>query len=259
MRDDLDARGLSSRHGRDDLNTHAFSQCFLQLSKIFVLSSYCLNEQLSDGMTSQFSWDYDRTEILADGFVHILGVAMAIAGAAMLINIAAHAGNMLRLAAIAIYLAGLLALFCFSAVYNLWPVSPVKWWLRRLDHSAIYLLIAATYTAFMLPIYGSAATAGVLAAVWSAALAGMAIKLLWPGRFDRTSIARFILQWAGVVFSKSSQLRPHSRRSRCCLSLPAGYSIRLALCSTDGATFAFRMQFGMALSSLPRLVIMQPY
>ena len=109
-------------------------------------------------MTSQFSWDYDRTEILADGFVHILGVAMAIAGAAMLINIAAHAGNMLRLAAIAIYLAGLLALFCFSAVYNLWPVSPVKWWLRRLDHSAIYLLIAATYTAFMLPIYGSAAT-----------------------------------------------------------------------------------------------------
>ena len=91
----------------------------MQLSEIFVLSSYCLNEQLSDGMTSQFSWDYDRTEILADGFVHILGVAMAIAGAAVLINIAAHAGNMLRLAAIAIYLAGLLALFCFSAGYNL--------------------------------------------------------------------------------------------------------------------------------------------
>jgi hemolysin III len=174
-------------------------QCFLQLSEIFVLSSYCLNEQLSDGMTSQFSWDYDRTEILADGFVHILGVAMAIAGAAMLINIAAHAGNMLRLAAIAIYLAGLLALFCFSAVYNLWPVSPVKWWLRRLDHSAIYLLIAATYTAFMLPIYGSAATAGVLAAVWSAALAGMAIKLLWPGRFDRTSIAVYLtMGWSGI-------------------------------------------------------------
>ncbi len=151
-------------------------------------------------MTPQFSWDYDRTEILADSIVHILGVAMAIAGAVALTIIAAHAGNILRLAAVAIYLAGLLAMFCFSAVYNLWPVSPVKWWLRRLDHSAIYLLIAATYTAFMLPITGSAATAGVLAAVWCVALAGMTIKLLWPGRFDRTSIALYLtMGWSGVV------------------------------------------------------------
>jgi len=150
-------------------------------------------------MSSTFSWDYDRTELLADGIVHVLGVIIAVAAAAVLIVIAVHAGNITRLTAVSIYLAGLLAMFLFSAVYNLWPVSPVKWWLRRLDHSAIYLLIAATYTAFMLPMYG-AAPAVTLAAVWSAALAGITIKLLWPGRFDKMSIALYLtMGWSGIL------------------------------------------------------------
>jgi hemolysin III len=145
-----------------------------------------------------FQWDYDRNEILADGIVHVLGIGMAIAGAGLLVVIALHVCNIARLVAVAIYLVGLLAMFFFSAMYNLWPVSQFKWWLRRLDHSAIYLLIAATYTAFMLPVYG-AAPAIVLVIVWAAALAGMTIKLLWPGRFDRMSIAVYLtMGWCGV-------------------------------------------------------------
>jgi hemolysin III len=150
-------------------------------------------------MPSQFSWDYDRSELLADGIVHMLGVIIAIGGAAVLIVIAVHAGDITRLTAVSIYLAGFLSMFLLSAVYNLWPVSPVKWWLRRFDHSAIYLLIAATYTAFMLPMYG-AAPAATLAAVWSAALAGITIKILWPGRFDKMSIALYLtMGWSGVL------------------------------------------------------------
>jgi hemolysin III len=150
-------------------------------------------------MAAQFPWNYDRSEIFADGIVHVLGVIIAIGGAAVLIVIAVHVGNITRLAAVSIYLAGFLAMFLLSAVYNLWPVSPVKWWLRRFDHSAIYLLIAATYTAFMLPMYG-AAPAATLAAVWSAALVGITIKLLWPGRFDKMSIALYLtMGWSGVL------------------------------------------------------------
>jgi hemolysin III len=156
-------------------------------------------QNYASAMTSHITWDYDRSETLADAVVHILSVALAIGGAALLIVIAVHGANAARFAAVAIYLAGLLALFGFSAAYNLWPVSPVKWWLRRLDHSAIYLLIAATYTAFVLPMHG-AAPAMVLATVWAAALAGMAIKLLWPGRFDRTSIALYLVMgWSGLI------------------------------------------------------------
>ena len=149
-------------------------------------------------MASYLSWDYDRGETLADAVVHILGVALAIGGAAVLFVIAVHHGTISQFAAVTIYLAGLLAMFGFSAAYNLWPVSPFKWWLRRLDHSAIYLLIAATYTAFMLPMRG-VTPAIVLAIVWVAALVGMTIKLLWPGRFDRTSIGLYLsIGWSGV-------------------------------------------------------------
>ena len=105
-------------------------------------------------MSLKFTWDYDRSETLADAVIHVLGVAMALAGAAALTVIAVQGGNIAQFLAVAIYLAGLLAMFCFSAAYNLWPVSPFKWWLRRLDHSAIYLLIAGTYTAFILPMHG---------------------------------------------------------------------------------------------------------
>ena len=149
-------------------------------------------------MGLKFTWDYDRSETLADAVIHVLGVAMALGGAAALIVIAVHGGNFAQFLAVTIYLAGLLAMFCFSAAYNLWPVSPFKWWLRRLDHSAIYLLIAGTYTAFMLPMHGGSAAA-VLALIWTAALAGMAIKLFWPGRFDRTSIALYLaMGWSGL-------------------------------------------------------------
>lgn len=149
-------------------------------------------------MNSHIAWDYDRGETLADAIVHFFSLAMAIGGGAVLIVIAMHGADAARFTAVAIYLAGLLAMFGFSAAYNLWPVSPFKWWLRRLDHSAIYLLIAATYTAFMLPMRGIAPVA-VLATVWAAALAGIAIKLFWPGRLDRTSIALYLIMgWSGV-------------------------------------------------------------
>jgi hemolysin III len=149
-------------------------------------------------MTSQFIWNYDRGETVVDAAIHILGVAVAIGGGAVLIAITVHGGNIAQVTAIAIYLAGLIAMFCFSAAYNLWPVSPVKWWLRRLDHSAIYLLIAATYTLFMLPIHGATPTA-VLAIIWVVALAGITIKLFWPGRFDRTSIGLYLaMGWSGL-------------------------------------------------------------
>jgi hemolysin III len=148
---------------------------------------------------ARFAWDYDRCETIADGVIHGLGVAFAVVGGAMLLIAAAHGGDGARVAAVGVYLAGLAAMLGFSAVYNLWPVSPLKWWLRRFDHAAIYLLIAATYTAFMLPMRDGGATV-LLAAIWLTALAGMAIKLAWPGRFDRAAVLLYLaMGWSGLV------------------------------------------------------------
>ncbi|RDV05527.1 PAQR family membrane homeostasis protein TrhA [Undibacter mobilis] len=149
-------------------------------------------------MTTPIAWNYDRAETIADAVVHALGIALAIAGAAVLLVIAVHHANVSQFAAITIYLCGLMAMIGFSAAYNLWPLTPVKWWLRRLDHSAIYLLIAATYTAFVLPMGGEAPVA-ILIVQWVCAIAGIALKLLFPGRFDRLSIALYLLMgWSGL-------------------------------------------------------------
>ena len=146
-----------------------------------------------------FSWDYDRGETIADGVVHALGIVFALTGGAILLIEAAQGGGGARFAAVAIYLAGLVAMLGFSAAYNLWPVSPFKWWLRRFDHAAIYLLIAATYTAFMLPMR-DADVRTLLATIWLTALAGMTIKLVWPGRLDRTAVLLYLaMGWSGLL------------------------------------------------------------
>ena len=68
----------------------------------------------------------------------------------VLVVLTAVYASALDILAVSIYVAGLLSMLVLSATYNLWPVSRTKWVLRRLDHSAIYMLIAATYTPFIL-------------------------------------------------------------------------------------------------------------
>jgi len=149
---------------------------------------------------SPLTWDYyDRSEAVVDGAVHVVGLAFAVAGAAVLSVIVVPTGSAIRITAAGVYLAGLLATLGTSAAYNLWPVSPIKWRLRQFDHSAIYLLIAASYTAFVLPMKGTE-PATLLAVIWLIAAAGMTIKIAWPRRFDRTSIALYLVMgWSGVL------------------------------------------------------------
>ena len=96
------------------------------------------------------------------------------------------------------YVAGLLAMLGLSAAYNLWPVSPRKWLLRRFDHSAIYILIAATYTPMIMQIKDQMFGLALLAGVWSVAIIGIVLKLFWPGKFDKLSVGLYLaMGWSG--------------------------------------------------------------
>jgi hemolysin III len=140
--------------------------------------------------------DYDRAEITVDGVVHAVGLVLGVAGAAVLIAFAARIGD---LPVSIVYVSGLLAMLGFSAAYNLWPVSRIKWLLRRFDHSAIYLLIAATYTPFTLQMKSGLASA-LLVGIWTVAAVGIVLKLVLPGRFDRLSLVLYLLLgWSGVM------------------------------------------------------------
>ena len=103
-----------------------------------------------------------------------------------------------------VYVVGLLAMLAFSAAYNMWPITPTKWILRRFDHSAIYLLIAGTYTPFLALMKSSLLSAGLGIGVWVSALVGMVLKLALPGRFDRFAIVLYLLLgWSGVIAYES--------------------------------------------------------
>jgi len=112
------------------------------------------------------SWNYNRAEIVADGVVHAVGAALAIAGATVLLAIAFRSAPGAEIASVVVYVVGLLSMLGLSMAYNLWPVSPRKWLLRRFDHSSIYLLIAGTYTPFIWQMESGIVPTALFTFVW---------------------------------------------------------------------------------------------
>jgi hemolysin III len=148
-----------------------------------------------------FSWDYDRAEIIADGVVHAIGFCFGLIGGIVIIVLVASASaKPAVIAAVAIYAIALFAMLAISAAFNMWPVGDTKWILRRFDHSAIYVLIAGTYTPFIAQLGNKSVSGGLLAVLWLTAAAGVALKLMLPGRFDGVAIILYLLLgWCGVA------------------------------------------------------------
>jgi hemolysin III len=149
-------------------------------------------------------WNYDRAELIADGVVHGIGVLFGLIAATVLVVLTIVYASALDIAAVSIYVAGLLSMLVLSATYNLWPVSRTKWVLRRFDHAAIYALIAATYTPFILDMKDSVVAVALLIGVWCVAGFGIVLKLAWPGRFDKAAVGLYLaLGWSGVMLYDS--------------------------------------------------------
>ena len=145
-------------------------------------------------------WNYDRAELIADGVVHIVGVSFGLIAATVLIVLTALYATVLDIVAVSVYVAGLLAMLVLSATYNLWPVSRAKWVLRRFDHSAIYLLIAATYTPLIMELKDSYFAIALLIGGWCTAITGIVIKLAMPGRYDRLAVGLYLaMGWSGMM------------------------------------------------------------
>jgi hemolysin III len=145
-------------------------------------------------------WNYDRAELIADGVVHGIGVFGGLVAATVLVVLTAVYASAFQVFAVSIYVAGLLAMLVLSATYNLWPVSRAKWILRRFDHSAIYVLIAATYTPVIMQVKDSIYAIAMLIGVWCVAIFGVVLKLALPGRYDRVAVALSLaMGWSGAV------------------------------------------------------------
>lgn len=144
-------------------------------------------------------FEYDRAELWADGVIHVLGIVLGLVAVTGLIIAVLPNPSPSDLIPVLIYGVAMMAVLAVSAVYNMWPISPVKWWLRRFDHAAIFVLIAGTYTPFLTRMGGDPIPQVLMAVVWAASLVGIILKLALPGRFDRLSIALYLLiGWSGI-------------------------------------------------------------
>ena len=165
--------------------------------------------------TASYSWwsraqrPYTLAELVADGIVHVLGLIGAVVAGSVLLAFAITEAAP-ELPALAIYVGSLIAVLGVSLAYNLWPVSPVKKLLARLDQAAIFLFIAGSYTPFLAVMGGTTTGVVMTSFVWGASLIGVALKLIVPEHFGRLAIALYLaIGWSGVlVFHALAQTLP---------------------------------------------------
>ena len=140
---------------------------------------------------------YSRHEHLADTIIHVLGVLFAINASLWLLW---NVTGLSVLITVTIYCLGLLAMTGFSAAYNIMPsYRPSKKILRRLDHAAIFIMIAATYTPLAVNRLAAPSSTIILTIIWAAATFGVVMKLVFPRRFEIASIALYLVMGWMVV------------------------------------------------------------
>lgn len=157
-------------------------------------------------MHTQFRYgrDYDFHETLADAVVHGIGVVAALVGVTVLIFHNTIWGTQAAQVATWIYGLGLVGSLGISFAYNMARPSRFKWIMRRMDHSAIFVLIAATYTPFLQPgASGDPMIMALLVAIWIMAGVGVTLKCAFPGRYDRLAVLLYLaMGWSGILAIK---------------------------------------------------------
>jgi hemolysin III len=144
--------------------------------------------------------NYQAGELAADRVLHMTGTLAGAVGSAILVSIAAGIGTLPIFSASLVYSICLLAMLGCSAAYNLAFNTSRREFLRQLDHAAIFLMIAGTYTPFTMCRLHGVWAIGMTAAVWTGAVTGAVIKLTCPHRIERVSTTAYLaLGWIILV------------------------------------------------------------
>ncbi len=141
---------------------------------------------------------FHRVERLSDAALHLLGLALALAAVPALVLLCVlRRGDAASVTAVSIYGISLLAMLSCSAIYNITGPGPRTAIYKRMDHSAIYIKIAGSYTPLVM-LTGAGGPA-LLAVLWIAALGGSSLKIAAPDRLRGFGIMLYVgMGWAGV-------------------------------------------------------------
>nr|WP_086937734.1 hemolysin III family protein [Thaumasiovibrio occultus] len=144
---------------------------------------------------------YSKAEEIANSLTHGAGVLFGIVALVLLIIKAVTAdGDALSITSFAIYGASMIVLYLASTLYHAIPFERAKRWLKTFDHCAIYLLIAGTYTPFLLVSLRTPLSITLMVVIWLIAVLGVIFKVAFVNKFKKLSLATYLFMgWLSLV------------------------------------------------------------
>lgn len=147
---------------------------------------------------------YSLAEEIANAVTHGIGAALAIAGCAVIIVLAALTGDPWKIVSVSIYGASTILMFTMSTLYHALTNAKAKRVFRIFDHSTIFLLIAGTYTPFTLVSLRGSLGWTIFGIVWGCSLLGIVLNMISLERFEKISMAFYVGSgWCIVLALKS--------------------------------------------------------
>ncbi|EIP5901468.1 hemolysin III family protein [Vibrio cholerae] len=144
---------------------------------------------------------YCFKEEVANAISHGVGLILGIVGLVLLLVKAVdQQADALTITSMSIYGGSMIALFLASTLYHAIPYQRAKRWLKTFDHCAIYLLIAGSYTPFLLVSLRTPLAVGLMIVIWSLALIGILMKIAFVYRFKKLSLVTYLtMGWLSLI------------------------------------------------------------
>ena len=144
---------------------------------------------------------YSTKEEFANTLTHALGMVLSIVGLVLLLMKSIQQdADALTVTSMTVYGVSMIVLFLASTLYHAIPHQKAKRALKTFDHCAIYLLIAGSYTPFLLISLRTPLAMGLMAVIWAIALFGIIMKLAFVYRFKKLSLATYLIMgWLSLI------------------------------------------------------------
>jgi len=148
--------------------------------------------------------DYTKTEELISWLVHGAGTLLSVGGLVVLVVFAAIYGSVWHIVSFSIFGSSMIILYTASTLYHSLTNQSAKRVFWILDHSAIYILIAGTYTPFLLTNLRGVWGWTIFGVIWLCAILGIVLKSLYIGRFTKISVMVYVtMGWLCLIAFKA--------------------------------------------------------
>lgn len=146
---------------------------------------------------------YSRKEEIFNVISHLVGLILSVAGLALLVTFASIYGTVWHIVSFSIFGSTMVVLYLASTLYHSARRKTLRKRLNVFDHSAIYLLIAGTYTPYCLVTLNGTTGWILFGITWGLAVVGVILKLFFTGRYDKLSTVSYVLMgWVAIFAAK---------------------------------------------------------